>query len=416
MDGTGYAPVVSERPDGRYVRAADGRRIAFVTDDGGLGVLSLVNEDGSHRRTVADRVLPYSVSASPDGRRLAYAAGIALKVAYVFVAEPATGATRQVGYGYSTRWSADGAKLAAEDDDEIWVLDVDTQRGLFTSLGHGYNPQLPLFSPDGGRIAFAATSARDDRQRIFVGDLRSGSARDVGPGGHVESWSPDGSRLAVVGASGVVLVGIQTGERRGFLPHVGHFRFSPDWRRYAFSVNALLGWDLYIGETGRSRHRHVEPSQCAVVPVRCLAGGSADEHLLGGPRGDVILAGFGSDTLSGRAGNDRLEGEFGRDVLLAGTGNDHLLGGPGSDRLEGGAGRDTLRAGPGDDDLRGGDARDVIFGAEGRDAIVGGRGSDILWGDADDTVDEIRCGSGLDFVRADRRDAVAADCEHVRRT
>ena len=415
-DGTGIARVVPELPDGRYVRAADGRPIAFVAAPDRGGGLSLVHPDGSHRRTLAERVVGDSVTVTPDGRRLAYAVGVSLKVAYVFVADVASGETGRVGTGFALRWSRDGTKLAIEDDDEVTVLDVNSQRVLFSSARYGFNPQLPVFSPTGERIAFTADTR--DGGHVFVVDLRSGSVHDFGLAGEVESWSPDGSMLAVHGAAGpgIGLVNSTTGERRRFLPDVEIFRFSPDWKRYAFSVHVLLGTDLYIGQTGSARPRRVGRSQCAVVRVRCLAGGSADERLRGGPRGDIILAGFGSDAVYGRGGNDRLEGEFGADVLLAAAGNDHLLGGPGTDRLAGGTGRDTLRGGPGDDKLHGGGARDVIFGAEGRDLIVGGAGSDSLSSDGDRAVDRISCGASFDYVRADRRDKVAADCERVRRT
>ncbi|MFN2471224.1 MAG: hypothetical protein ABR583_09620 [Gaiellaceae bacterium] len=418
-DGTGLARVVPERSDGRYIRAADGRRIAFAAETApGVAVLSLVHEDGTHRRTVAERVVAYSVSVAPDGHRLAYAVGIALKVGHVYVVDVRTGEARHVEFGFATRWSPDGTKLAIEGDDETVVLEVgpERERGLFRSLRYGYNPQLPLFSPDGDRIAFAVHSPGDDDERhVFVFDLRSGRAADLGRSGDVESWSPDGSLLAVTGGTGVAVIDTATGRRRRFLPDVYHFRFSPDWKRYAFSVHVLLGTDLYVGETGRARHRRIGPSQCTVVAVRCRAGGSGDERLRGGPLGDVLLAGFGNDVLYGHGGNDRLEGEFGNDILTGASGHDNVLGGPGSDRLDGGAGRDTLRGGPGDDTAWGRGGRDLINGDGGRDLLVGGGGSDILFAEGDGAADRIACGAGVDYVRADRRDRVAADCERVRR-
>lgn len=101
-------------------------------------------------------------------------------------------------------------------------------------------------------------------------------------------------------------------------------------------------------------------------------------------------------TLRGGAGPDTLRGGRANDRLFGGGGNDRLLGGAGSDRLEGGAGNDRLDGGTGSDLLDGGAGADVILARDG-------------------VRDRLRCGSGRDTVVADRVDAVARDCERVRR-
>ena len=82
--------------------------------------------------------------------------------------------------------------------------------------------------------------------------------------------------------------------------------------------------------------------------------------------------------LRGLGGGDRLNGRAGADKLYGGQGNDTLVGG---------AGPDLLDAGPGSDRIEARDAR----------------------------RDTIRCGTGRDTVIADKADAVARDCEVVRR-
>ena len=87
-------------------------------------------------------------------------------------------------------------------------------------------------------------------------------------------------------------------------------------------------------------------------------------------------------------GDDLILGSDRDDALtFSGTGNDRLFGGAGNDRITGGAGRDAIDAGAGDDRVL---ARDR-------------------------TRDTIRCGVGRDTVVADRVDALARDCEIVRR-
>jgi hypothetical protein len=75
----------------------------------------------------------------------------------------------------------------------------------------------------------------------------------------------------------------------------------------------------------------------------------------------------------------------------------------GDDRIVGGARRDTIDAGAGDD---------RVAPRPGRDRVDTGAGDDAVDA-AEGTRDVIRCGDGTDNVTADRRDRVAADCEHV---
>ena len=86
----------------------------------------------------------------------------------------------------------------------------------------------------------------------------------------------------------------------------------------------------------------------------------------------------------------------GRDCLIAGDGDDLLKAGFGADRAAGAAGNDR------------------IWGGIDRDRLSGGSGNDWLRS-LDGAPDTVSCGSGIDQVIADRRDAVARDCESVNR-
>jgi Ca2+-binding RTX toxin-like protein len=92
----------------------------------------------------------------------------------------------------------------------------------------------------------------------------------------------------------------------------------------------------------------------------------------------------------GRAGDDTISGGEGFDVLHGGHGRDTLSGGHGNDRLLASARRDP--------------ASDTVNGDEGDDRILV----------RDGHRDVVTCGPGIDRVRADATDSVAADCEAVR--
>ena len=102
------------------------------------------------------------------------------------------------------------------------------------------------------------------------------------------------------------------------------------------------------------------------------------EDVAGGVGDDVLIGNGAANDLTGAGGNDRLVGKKGPDGLIGGAGNDLLLGGAARDFFDGGGGTDRLTS-------------------------------------RDGKPDEVQCGSAVDRVKADRRDATAPDCEKVRR-
>jgi Ca2+-binding RTX toxin-like protein len=78
------------------------------------------------------------------------------------------------------------------------------------------------------------------------------------------------------------------------------------------------------------------------------------EHVVGGPKSDVIQGKKGANTLDGGRGHDEIHGGEGADDLIGSDGNDRLFGEKGNDRLRGFDGRDQLNGGPGHDRCQGG--------------------------------------------------------------
>jgi Ca2+-binding RTX toxin-like protein len=182
-------------------------------------------------------------------------------------------------------------------------------------------------------------------------------------------------------------------------------------------------------------------------------GTNGPDTLQGTNKADNLLGRGGNDVLYAHAGRDNLLGGEGKDWVLGGKerrpsgGDKNLVGGPGNDGVVGGIGSDTVLGGSGDDFVNGdygsdravvgGEGRDFLLGSRGADRIVGEESGDFLidgdvddsWtdvlsgGDGDDifvvaNVPAVRdiasCGGGFDRVVADRKDAVADDCERVR--
>ncbi len=111
-----------------------------------------------------------------------------------------------------------------------------------------------------------------------------------------------------------------------------------------------------------------------------LAGGKANDYLLGNHLNNEIYGGAGNDTINGRTGDDYLVGGEGADTVYGGENNDFILGGLGADHLEGNNGDDVIYGYEDADLLRGQNGNDSLFGNEGVDTITGGAGQDILFG------------------------------------
>lgn len=168
-----------------------------------------------------------------------------------------------------------------------------------------------------------------------------------------------------------------------------------------------------------------------LVPLpRCLLTGSDGDDVVvgtrwfdlicGGSGDDTVWARGGSDTVSVGTGDDVVHAEAGADNVTGYRGRDRLRGGPGNDRLWGGAGIDVVLGEDGADVVKGRLGSDYVAGGAGVDRVAGGPGTDRLFGGAggdriyarDSRRDIVRCGTGVDWVSADRVDALFG-CELV---
>src|SRR5215217_3555959 len=154
-----------------------------------------------------------------------------------------------------------------------------------------------------------------------------------------------------------------------------------------------------------------------------------------GTQGRDFLQGTdAADHLVGKGENDRIFSLAGKDYLIGGPGKDWVWGGSrrslpgdlpvhytssgGAKKLIGGTGNDAIWGGKGSDNVGGQDGNDLLVGGEYdhpvKDTLSGGGGNDVFGVDNEPAgKDIVRCGGGFDWVFADRKDVVAADCEKV---
>jgi Tol biopolymer transport system component len=168
--------------------------VVGATADGLPDVYS-ISPDG-RRPTRVSRTMAWEsdVAWSPDGRRLAYARGD----------EPAEHAGSFQSPGFETT---------------IWVSKADgtdARRVTFSDPDEPTVDASPVWSPDGGRLAFQRSSF-DERfpHGIYVTSLGKRSVRVVAPGfWSLIEWSPDGTTVVAAREGRVRLIDLETGNVR----------------------------------------------------------------------------------------------------------------------------------------------------------------------------------------------------------
>jgi len=199
----------------------DGRKIAFSSGPGGLSVmnLSVMNADGSGRRTLTNERFSWPHDWSPDGRKIAFPSERdGNPEVYVMNADgseqrnltrnPAGDNLRTPDIQQTTAehsaWSPDGRQLLfvsnRDGNSEVYVMNADSsgQRNLTRNPAQDSDP---VWSPDGRTIAFVRGRNGNNRpaREVYVmnadgsgqRNLTRNPATDEAP-----AWSPDGSTIA----------------------------------------------------------------------------------------------------------------------------------------------------------------------------------------------------------------------------
>jgi Ca2+-binding RTX toxin-like protein len=277
----------------------------------------------------------------------------------------------------------------------------------------------PAASPAGGPMTFASVSAQVTERvdtntwevEITWSSTCNGVAQGKEPRHSGDLWLVDvdtGDRTYVGGVvdnSGRQSVS-GTRELNVFaLPRVQHLQ--PEFEAQCYEVSPQIGGNVVTatgdpvtipaafggggggggggsgGGGGGGGGDPTEPTRAGGC-ANALIGTNAPDVLTGGGEGDVII---------GFNGADRLEGREDHDCLVGGKGDDSLLGEEGFDRLTAGKGDDLLDGGPDVNSYNAGRGRDFVKARNGK-------------------RERVRCGSGLDRAKVDRRDRVRS-CERL---
>ncbi len=270
-----------------------------------------------------------------------------------------------------------------------------------TGLGQGNNiSEDPVFSPDGTKVAFMSLAdnlvAGDTNGGwdIFVKDLVTGVLTRVSTdGGGLQGnnhslmpvFSPDGTRIAFFSYAANLVAGDGNAVPDVFVKDLT----TGEVTRVSTDAAGVQGTDLSYSVA-------FSPDGSSVVFT------SYSSNLVAGDgnfTSDIFIKTIGAAPIVTTAGPDVVSGTAGDDTIDGQGGDDVLKGGDGDDTLEGGDGDDTLVGGAGDDNLSGGSGNDNLNGGAGADTMAGGTGDDFYTTDGLDTLTE-NPGEGTDTVRS----------------
>jgi Tol biopolymer transport system component len=196
------------------------------------------------------------------------------------------------------RIASDGKRLAGQIDDpgtgtgDIWIFD---SRGVRTRFTFGTPAWNPVWSPDGGRIAYAK-SEKQARTGVYVKPASGGGGEEAlyhNPTGFVAptDWSPDGRFLALTVATGFgktktdVWILPLTGDHKAYAFLATEFNedgnsFSPDGR-----------WFLYTSDESGRRELYVVPFPGPGGKWQVSTGGAVGGSWVKGGKEIIYLSG-----------------------------------------------------------------------------------------------------------------------------
>jgi hypothetical protein len=281
--------------------SGDGTRLAYASG----GILRTVAANGTEKRRYVAPTRAFAPAWRPGSGDLAYltthgATNTDLWVAGILWARNVIG---------QPAWSADGAKLAFQRDDGIYVA---TGPGQESRLAAALNPGPPAWSHDGKRIAYAVLSV------AFVAAADGTSApvavANALSGIRTPSWSADDTRLLLPWDRGVAVVGASGEHGQGSAVR-GALGPGAAWLGSAVVASGArsacpghVGIALFSGGAKR------------LLSGSCVIAGTPRPDVIEGTtlQGDVILGGAGNDSIHAKDGHaDRVDCGPGRDTVWA---------------------------------------------------------------------------------------------------
>jgi len=252
-------------PNGPLIVSIVGQLWSLDIESGGAGAIGAPGENAVHVSRAPDGETVAFWRPDPDGDQLTFM-------------EIVTHDRRQsvldvaVRWGGCTdTWSPDSRWLASDVTiggiNRILVIDSRTGTGRFATP-EGMIARCPLWSPDGGWLAFTRESSTGSRSLAIIRTDGSGQRDISGLGGSAvsgpDSWSPDGAWIyfdaSRSGVGRVYRANVAEGKSTPLTPAsilAVAPAASPDGTMIAYIVGRPVGFDLYVANSDGSNPQRV---------------------------------------------------------------------------------------------------------------------------------------------------------------
>ncbi len=160
--------------------------------------------------------------------------------------------------------SPDGATIAVDSRGEIFMVPADSGFGEKTQVtSSARRERYQRYSPDGKRLGYISDASGDEE--VWVYDIAAGSHRQLSKHASYKDgfvWSPDGSRIAFVGANHLFEIDVAAGSQRELAYNVaGGYNlagYAPDGRWLVYTRgDEDQNADVYVFDTGARREVNV---------------------------------------------------------------------------------------------------------------------------------------------------------------
>ena len=198
-DGTGETQLTNKPTDDKYHDwSPDGSKLAFSAD----GELYIMNENGTSQTRLTDSAdfFVWECDWSPDGTQITFRASVSGNQEIYIIDADGTDETRLTNNSTADKhpvWSPDGGKIAFVASGEIYSMNPDgTGQTIVTNKTDVYAYEID-WSPDSNQLTFRGEVV--PRQDIYVvssdgtglTNITDSAVVDLNP-----KWSPTGTRIA----------------------------------------------------------------------------------------------------------------------------------------------------------------------------------------------------------------------------
>ncbi|HEX8264549.1 MAG TPA: hypothetical protein VF596_03930 [Pyrinomonadaceae bacterium] len=190
------------------VWSKNGEQIAYISGDGEISDIFLMNSDGSNHRRLTETAQAYNAAWSPVGNRIAFESSHEKGWHIYLINTDGTNQQRlpvpaHITGEHSPAWTPDGSKIVFIGDrivkgvfsSDFYSIKPDgTELTRLTNLNALLEWSTPAISPDGGKIYFEHQSqiysVTTDGGGILTNISNNSSFSDANP-----ALSPDGSKI-----------------------------------------------------------------------------------------------------------------------------------------------------------------------------------------------------------------------------